>query len=316
MAIKKKGFVYITTVSIFLIVLVSLFFIHEVYDDPSSGGSIETRIKTIDYFISDLEEDAERAVYISGFRTFIALEEYVSAKGAFLDDVEQSFLEAFYNGTIGNTSPQILNQSTFSQYISKVNANSNRIGINLNITILDVELYHIDPWTVGVKINVAVNVTDHKGLASWNFDQTFLSEIPIENLKDPLYSVKTLGRLPSFVKRTTITEFVIDNETDNLLSHIENFYYNASPRAPSFLMRFEGNLSNDTHGIESIVDISFLEKQEDLTIYYTRSVIDYIYFGTIVTNNKCNVQNMPSWFRIDESHIPDYEIGELTYTDC
>ncbi|MFH1770229.1 MAG: hypothetical protein ABH828_01595 [archaeon] len=314
---KKKGFVYITTVTIFLIIIVSLFFIHEVYNDRSSGDSIETRIKTIDYFISDLEEDIERAAYISGFRTFIALEEYVSANGVFLDDVEQSFLEAFFNGTIGATSPPILDQSTFSQYISKVNANSNKIGINFNITVSSIELYQIDPWIVGVEINTQVNITDYKGLAEWNFDQTFLSEIPIEDLKDPLYSVKTLGRLPSFVKRTNITDFVAaDNSTDELLSHIENSYYNASIRAPSFLMRFEGNLSNDTNGIESIVDISFLEKQEDLEIHYTRSVIDYIYFGVGVTNNKCNVQNMPSWFRIDENHVPDYEIDQLTFTDC
>ena len=81
-------------------------------------------------------------------------------------------------------------------------------------------------------------------------------------------------------------------------------------------MRFEGDLSSNENGIESIVDISLLEKQEDIVIDYDRSVIDYVYFGTQATNNKCNIEDMPSWFKIDEEHINDYEINELTYIDC
>lgn len=313
----KKGFIYTIVVSVFLVIIISLFYTYQFYTEGAKDESIESRIRTIDFFISDLKEDTERAGYISGYRTLIALEEYVSETGKFLNNTELVFKEAFFNGTIGNYSPFILNQSTFSQYIENVNKKSQKIGITMNMSILSINLYHIDPWTVGVEVNAVVDIVDNKGLATWNFNKQFISMIPIENLKDPLYSVKTVGRLHSFVVRTSHTDFVTgNNNTDNLIDHIESFAYKASSKAPSFLMRFEGNLSNHSMGIESMVDISFLEKQEDITVYYTRSVVDYIYFNGTTTSNVCNVENMPSWFRIDFNHTFDYDIDKLSYTSC
>jgi len=312
----RKGYIYITVVIIFLIVMLSVFYTYEFYKAGSKDDTIETRILTMNDFLDDLKIDSERATYISGFRTLIALEEYVSETGEFLDDMEAFFIEAFYNGKIGNFSPEILNQSSFSLYIQRVNQKSNDFDISMNMTVSSINFSQSNPWTVVVDVYTAVTITDNRGLANWNFNETFTSTIPIASLKDPLYSVNTLGRLESFIVSTNITEFVVNNQTDNLMTHIENGYYNASDKAPSFIMRFEGDLSSDANGIENLVDISFLEDQEDIVIDYTRSVVDYIYFGNQTTSNKCNVQNMPSWFKIDEEHINDYEINELNYTNC
>lgn len=312
----KKGFIYMMTVMIFLIIILSLFYAYEVYKPSEKDDSIESRIRSMNDFIEDLSLDTERAAYIAGFRSLIALEEYVSTTGMFLSSMEDSFIEIFFNGTIGNFSPEIMNESTFSLYMSRVNQKSQEIDVAMNFSINSIDFSQVDPWTVRVDIYSLIQILDDRNLASWNFTEVFSSDISILSFKDPLYSVNTLGRLHSFVVETNISEYVINNDTTNLLDHIETGYYVASTKAPSFVMRFEGNLSADSNGIESLVDIGFLQDQDDIVIDSTRSVVDYIYFGNQTTNNKCSVQNMPSWFRIDENHINDYEINELSYVNC
>ncbi|MBU0666720.1 MAG: hypothetical protein ABIC91_00085 [Nanoarchaeota archaeon] len=312
----KKGMIYTTVVLLFLTVLITVFYAYEGYKYGDRQDSIETRIKTMNEFIEDVHKDSLRAAYIAGFRTLIALEEHVSSTGEFLTDTNQYFRKAFYNGTIEGSTPEILYQSSFSTYLSRVNEKSGNIDVKINITVIEVNLYQSDPWNVRVDLLTNFSVIDKRGLAEWNYEKNLSTTIPIISLKDPLYSVETLGRVQSFIIPTNITEFVVNNDTDNLKEHIENGYYKTSTEAPNFLMRFEGDLSSNENGIESIVDISLLEKQEDIVIDYDRSVIDYVYFGTQATNNKCNIEDMPSWFKIDEEHINDYEINELTYIDC
>ena len=86
----KKGFIYTTIVIVFLAVMTSLFYTYELYKPGSTDDTVETRIKTMNDFINDMKVDTERAVYISGFRTLIALEEYVSERGEFLVDIVES----------------------------------------------------------------------------------------------------------------------------------------------------------------------------------------------------------------------------------
>lgn len=312
---KKKGFIYMSVVLVFLAIMMSVFYTREVFSGEQAD-IITSRIKTMNSFVEDLSVDADRAGYISGFRALLSLEEYISTQGVFLTDVESSFKEAFYNGTIGNYTPMIMIDSSFSEYIQRVNQKVGEIGINIIWEVTDLRLSQSDPWTVVVDIDSNITVNDARGLASWTFNKTLQSSVSIYNLKDPLYSVNTLGRVESFIQKTNITEFVVNNQTDNLIEHIENSYYRESSSAPSFIMRFEGDLSSSSNGIESLVDISFLEKQEDIIVKYDRSIVDYIYFGSQTTNNSCSVQNMPSWFEIDDNHIIDYEIDELSYSSC
>jgi hypothetical protein len=96
---------------------------------------------------------------------------------------------------------------------------------------------------------------------------------------------------------------------------LNNSYYVASTTAPSYLMRFEGDLSNSSLGIESLVNLEELNKQNIPVV--NKTLVDYIYFNS--TNNPteyCNVQNMPDWFRIDQAHASFYDITGLDKDSC
>ena len=314
---SRKGFFYTTTALIFIIVIITVFYTFEVYKYNYIDDSIEKRVTTMDDFIDSISADAERAAYISAFRTLIVLDEYVSETGLFLDNTEETFKEAFYNGTIGDTTPLLLENSSFSLYVDKVNQKSNDFDIFMNLTVTQIDLSHSTPWTIRVDIHSNVIIVDLKGLASWNFNETFTTEIPIDNLNNPLYTVNTLGKVKSFIVRTNITVFVDDsNDTTNLMDHIIASYYKPSNKSPSYLMRFENNLSSNEFGIENLVDLELMAQQDGVDVFYNMSIVDYIYFGQQTEDDKCDILNMPSWFRIDEAHLEDYEINQLSYNNC
>ena len=73
-------------------------------------------------------------------------------------------------------------------------------------------------------------------------------------------------------------------------------------------MRMEGNLSNSTFGIESMVD---LEEFASIGILiYEKSAIDYIYWSE-TEPTIYGIQGMPSTFKLDNDHLDKYQVRHL-----
>lgn len=286
---------------------------------PASAQQL--RAATMDDFLSDLHRDVDRAAYISGFRAFIALEQSVANSGEYLDDIESDFASAFLNGTIGEESYDILDNSSFTQYLERVGHEASLRGMVLNMSVLNVSLYHITPWIVAIDYDILIMLNDTRAATRWSYVKTFSTQVPIFDLRDPLYAVGTNNKALNTVRIVSgFSEFVNDagdqNDTTVLVDFLDSSYYSHSTLAPSFLMRFEGNLSANKYGIESLVNLDELDTQ-DVLILSTRSVVDYLYFGSAPSDDWCNVQNMPSYFKLDDDHRDFYEIdGELEYSAC
>jgi hypothetical protein len=172
---------------------------------------------------------------------------------------------------------------------------------------------------------IRYNLSDRANLARWAATRTVSSDIPIIDLRDPLYSVNTLGKLPVVVRRSNDTVFVNDtgdrNDTTNLQLHLNYSRYINSTLAPNFLMRFENNLSPDKNGIESLVNLQVLADQGVIISENNRSVVDYIYFGDDPDVQWCSIQNMifvpDDWFILDTDHVDLYHVnGTLDYNLC
>jgi hypothetical protein len=125
---------------------------------------------------------------------------------------------------------------------------------------------------------------------------------------------------------TTILNGTLVNgtNTNNLIALINNSFYIASNYSPSFLMRYEGNFTQDPNGngIESIVNIVSLSDQ-GLDVYPDRIKVDYMYFNNINDNKICNVSNIQTMYHfvIPKNRIGLYQInssgGNLTFnTTC
>lgn len=322
MAIKfnKKAFVF-TVIAIFIMfILTIIFFAENRYHYRQKEEPIESRIITMNTFIDDLYNDIGRAGYISTYRSLIALEDYMSKKGTFFNNLTDPFVEAFMYGTINNEEMSLMENTTFENYQTKVNNLARQINLNLTINATSVSLYHESPWTVTVAINLSIDIYDMKQIAEWHLNKTIYSTVPIIDIKDPLYTVNTRGRVPNTIKSFPYSEFINDtddkNDTHYLQLFINESYYINSTRAPSFLMRFTNDISASTYGIESIVDLQEFIVQ-NATIYDKKSAVDFMYFNSaqIIEGKVCNIQNMPGLLRLDNTTLTNltYELYKVQY---
>lgn len=315
----RKGMFYTLVVVLFMAVLLVMFFA------GSSANSVSdarlSRVTSMDDFLTDFHRDVDRAAFISGFRTFLGMEGLVVDSGDYLINSSEIFIEIFLNATYNNQTIEIVQNSSFSDYLARVESEAAIVGLFMNISVLDVQLYHIDPWDVVVDYTLRIHLRDRADMTRWDYERRLSTVIPIIDLRDPLYAVGTSGKVPNTIRFfENFTEFVDDagdkNDTTELARFLNGSYYRESSSAPNFLMRLEGDFGPDIYGIESLVNLDLLDAQS-LTIKTDRSVVDYLYFSTPNSADQCAVQNMPNYFKLDDEHMDAYEIdGELEYSAC
>lgn len=308
MALNRKSMFFSITAIALIFLVVFSFTIHTSYKLRDKVMVTETRIYSMNSFIDDVEKDIERGLYISGFRALMSMEQYITDNGIFLYNVNSCFKEAFLNGTINNSQMGLMNESTFINWTQRIKEQAIKLDIIVDFDINDIVIYQENPWTVNIDLDVTLNLEDIKKTASWQRPLYIKTNISIQEFEDPLYVINSYGRVTNTIIKTTITDFIVNNETTNLKIHVNNSYYIESTRAPSFLMRLEGNLSSSAYGIESLVNLEEFQAQE--VPIKGRSVVDYIYFGDQITTNY-NIKNMPSWFKLDEEHLATYECEDL-----
>ncbi len=305
---KKGMFFTIAAIALGIILLVSFRSTNtsELQDDVSV---VEVRISTMNNFIKDVEQDLEKGLRISSFRAFASMNEFVASNGSFIGDVDAGFSELMLNGSLLGTDPSLMQDSTFIDWADKIEVQAQKLDIDVEFIIADVQISQDDPWTIQVTSQVNFTVNDSKGTSSWQRSKSISTNIPIKDFEDPLYLVNSDGKITNTIDPSPIIDFVDNGDMTNLMLHANNSYYIISQSAPSYLKRLEGDLSNSSAGIESLVNVADFEAQGISAL--DRSIVDYIYFGIQATTNY-RINNTPSWFKIDSGHLGLYEVGNWT----
>jgi len=306
--LQKKAVFFTFVAIILLAALVFSFSIYARYRMRTRGLVIETRVNTMNSFMKDLEKDIIRGSFISSHRAILAMAEYVSSNGVYIDDIGARFEEVFLNGTMNSSLQTLMYDTTFNDWISRMQYQGGRINLEIDFDIKSVVINQSDPWNVDIYLDTNIYVNDATDIAAWNITRTIKTVVPIEGFEDPVYAMNTDGKVLNIVNKTPFTDFVIANDTSNLQQHNENSYYFAWSTAPSFLMRLEGNLSSSPYGIESMVNFQKLidhgiETEE-------RSVVDHIYWSNKSVTSY-HIDNMPSWFMMDNENNPSEGMTHL-----
>ncbi|MBN2422446.1 hypothetical protein JXB41_04425 [Candidatus Woesearchaeota archaeon] len=317
----SKKAVFFTFMAIFVVILiVTVVSTRNRFRYREKSFVISTRVRAMDNFIKDMENDLNRELFIGGYRALLSLQKYIRMKQGFIGDLDGAFAEIFINGTANGTAIDIMKQegqgADFTSWTERINEEANKLNINVFFEPLDVSLSMDSPLSVLISFTVFANVSDTKDLAFWEYNKTFTESINITGFEDPLYTVESNDKISNLIYLTPSTDFVEDatNDTTNLKIHLNNSYYVNSTKGPDFLMRFTGNLSNSTFGIESMVNLDLFQKQ-GLGIR-NKTLIDYIYFSNLTTSDYCDVDDMLEWFRIDSGHSSFYEVNKLEKSWC
>lgn len=302
MALKKKA-IFFTMIAILLVGLILVSFsIIAGYRLRDKMAVVETRISTMDSFIEDAGRDMGRGLYISGFRSILGMEQFIVTRGVFITNASSAFSELMVNGSYNGTEINIMEGSTFVDWMNKIKAEAGKIGIIMDFTVNKIEIYQAEPWFVGIGLNITLDIADERNTARWNNTRTITTKIGIEGFEDPLYNIYSYGRVTNTIARSNETYF----SDAALISHLLNSRYIPSITAPNFLMRLEGRFNSDANGIESLVNLGEFSAQE--IPIYARSGVDYLYFSNS-TLPYCAVNETASsysWFKLDSGHLSAY----------
>ena len=304
---NKKGFFF----TIFTIVLLFLFLVSlGIYYSYDSKDSTQDRVKTLNEFVFSVEEDIPRKMYASGFRIIFLIEKYIVEKGVYISNFNNSFEEAFFNGTINQEEQELMQGVIFQDILESLNSSARKINAEVILEPIEVLAIHENPWEIKFSLTLNITVRDKSDLASWEKIKTFDSYISIIGFEDPLYLLNTNGLVTNKINQTPYENFVEGSDVVNLTGHLENSYYINSSLGPSFIDRLEGKTTASENGIESMV---YLPKLSNSGIsVLDKSCIDYIYFSS---SNPVSyrVSGMPSWFKIDDAHLDVYNVSHLAY---
>ncbi|MCC7574596.1 hypothetical protein KO361_03310 [Candidatus Woesearchaeota archaeon] len=283
---NKRGFIFVISSVIIIAVLLLVFLTFDQYSYSDKSFADQRRLDFGNDFVRGFNQDLERAIRIASFRSLIALEEYIAISGQFLNNTEAQFAETVYNGTINGVPAIIMTNSSIVEYLNRINVIGQRFGLEVSVSVDEILLSQSNPWYVNVVVVANVSVFDVSGFASWTFSEAYKSEVPIANLRDPLYAVHTQNRFYN-----TIRQYSGDLSMGDPVSNIETLMggslYVASEFAPSFIQRFSNNVSPSPAGIESLVNIMLISDQ-DIPVYANRVKIDYIYFNNLASDKRCD----------------------------
>jgi hypothetical protein len=254
----------------------------------------------MDKLLQNLQDDMEKGVYIASFRALIAMNEYIATTGNFIGDLDLRFEELFLNGTLYGNSTFFMENNTFMNWTQKMQEQAQQIGITMGFVVNNVTLYQDSAWAVKVRVNSSVSLSDTKGVAQWQAEEIVTTTIDINGFDDPLYAAYTGNAITKKINQTIYEgNYVTGNDTTNLELHMNKTLYTEFDRAPSFLMRFEGNISftnSSPYGIESLVN------KDEIAPYHScpasTSSVDYLYWNCS-SEQGFAVTGMPASFRMD-----------------
>ena len=296
---NKKGMFF----TVLAIALLSLFLVsYSVYAVVKERQAVNKRIHTMNNFVFSIEQDLPRKLYISSFRIIFLLESEIIKTGDYITNLNSTFEEAFFNGTIYGEVQGLMQGVTFSGIETSLNDKARNTNLQISLSSPNLSITQEDPWNVKVTLKTDLFIKDQGDLAQWNRSAVIDAYIPIDNFEDPLYIVGTNGLVANKINQTPYN-FPIT--IGNLPSHSTNSYYVESTSAPSFLDRLQGINAPDINGIESLVYLPKLSSQ-GVTVQ-DKSCVDYIYFSADNPPFQ-NIGGMPVWFKLDTAHLGDYGV--------
>jgi hypothetical protein len=305
----KKGVLFTISAIILLTVVFSAIIFQSRYSYGESDKLIDAKTSSMNEFVVGLKEDLGRWLYIAAYGAVIGLEDQISNSHAFINDSKTILSEEIINGSISGSPVSIMNQRTVTEWLSRIRIEASKIGLELNSSVGAITVNQSNPWFIDFSVGIDFNVTDFSGTAAFYRHENITTRLSLIGFEDPIYTVFTNGLVIRLINSTPYeSSYASGQDTSNLRNHINGFFYTNST-GPSFLMRLEGNLSNSTSGIESIVSLPELQGQ-GLPVY-ERCSVDYVYFSNNTpTIFKVN-QTFEDWFRLDETHLNRYQVYDL-----
>jgi hypothetical protein len=339
----NKGFLFSLFVITALALIVIIFKVQNEFKEEDRAEVFKIRVEKTNMFVEDIERDIERSLYVTSFRAFLGMEEYMYSNTEFIDNINLRIPELILNGTINGIKMNSTNSSTFLDWLQKIQILGQRFLINVSFNNITINISQSDPWTVQIDFFSNISIADYDSVITWNFSIEKSTKIDIReaHFADPVYYVKGLNNYMSN-KGVPPDNQLLNNIEQNLNTEFwrnDSFYinvtvlreftinqlYNQSATGPSYLMRLQG-ITNCTqpytlecrkNGIESFVNV--LNTGMGNKIFYFSYIgdktcaVDYQFFAEGCSEMH-EIANMGGNFLLDTEHLIKYNLTAINMT--
>ena len=281
------------------------------YSHVTTSQNIAANIRAdeLRYFSESIEGDLSRFLQINGKRALVAAVNFTMTNGVGLKDARANLTEIIENGTLNGTKifADQKNLSTWEKNISDIASMS---GFDIDLTVTSFNVTQNDSFSILFEVGIHLNISDSTAKIGILRNMTIGEAVSIENIIDPLYQIKTNGKIFKTIKKSPYIPFnkvtVSSPYFINLTNDIKNDSYHNSTEGPSFLDRLEGKITNhyQPYGLESFVYLPDLSGA-GLPVNTFASDLDYQYWASVhgyYVNDSFQSDDIYHWFRISTNN--------------
>jgi hypothetical protein len=260
MEMSKKGFVF-SVISIFIVALaVMMFSVNPVSTIRQDPETIETVVSLTNDFVRDVKMSFLPGVVRNSAKSaffIMVMKINDTGYGPYGDDVERVFQELITNGTIWrNYVPEMDNRTILNYTDRLLTMSSNQLGIDINLSIMDVSISQQGPYHVLVDVDFFLAFNNSR--TTFRYDSFSVPvNVSLEGLYDPVWRQFTPGHCYKEIRFT-----VLEEDDSVTPCHFSEWVYNKTfvhmNLSPSFLQRMRGDwdslrLNSSCCGVQAVI---------------------------------------------------------------
>jgi hypothetical protein len=235
---NKKGFFFSTLVIVMILLFV---FTYSLAREANNRVVIQNRVKSMDNFFSTTQSDINRQLYISSYRTVIAMQKYfVQTTSHIITDPQKAFNETIMTGKLyGSTefTAQLMLGglgATIPNITETIQKAAHSINTNITFSNQALSLTQDNPWNLTVIYNASVILNDSSSSTSWSKDFSIKVNIPIIGLEDPSYAALWSGTKARLINKTN--NYIEDPASPSYLDMLQR----STTPSPCCGIRYDG----------------------------------------------------------------------------
>ncbi|MBN1274759.1 hypothetical protein JXA12_00495 [Candidatus Woesearchaeota archaeon] len=315
MALTKKAYFFSLAVLLFLAVL-TVFLSSRADPGFTRQSAVHAqRIAEVQSFLDAVERDADTALYVASYRSFLVLDQevlYKEDKWVNEDDWSASFDDAYEElvlyGTLVGEPIALTDGYDIEQWLENLDSLTQHLRLDLAITGLEVRARQDDPWHVKTSLTGQLRLHDAFTDSVWDYAFAAETDVPVTLLNDPVY---TKGTGQRYAQRITMSPHAPEGPVpvSAMQDHIEEPWYVATGEGVGFLDRLQGRFTPSANGIESLVDVRLMQAIGVLR-EEAASIVDWQYLVLPETAD-CVLEGVPEpWALVPASRSDDYACSQ------
>jgi phosphohistidine swiveling domain-containing protein len=206
--IGMKGIFYSIMISLMLIPILALIIFYS-QSSQMRDIDIDIRANELEYFTKSIEKDLLRFIEINGKRTLISAVSKVVVNGTGLDDAQLRLTEMIENGTLYGEPAPLVDTANLETWRGKIEDMADKVGFNVEFKNIQINTIQNNSFNISFDVNITINISDKTEVMGIVKNIKASALVSIEGIEDPIFPLKTYGRVVRFIRASNVSKNTI-----------------------------------------------------------------------------------------------------------